>query len=170
LSIENETWFVARTRWCQELKVRESLIETGVECFIPTRETYRERRGRKVRTEVPVIRNLVFVRTTKSIALALVNGKGLPMSYIIDHCTRTLLEVPAKQMEDFMRVMDLNPDALCEENEAITPGSRVRVVKGDLAGVEGEVISLPTRTYVMVSIGSLLHAKVQIPKAYLELL
>lgn len=170
MSAENETWFVARTRWCQELKVRECLSESGVECFIPTRETFRERQGRKVRTEVPVIRNLVFLKTTKSMALALVNGRGLPMSYIIDRSTRTLLEVPPKQMDDFMRVMNLDPDALCEDSDSIVPGSRVRVTKGDLAGVEGEVMSLPTRTYVVVSVMSLLFAKVQIPKAYLELL
>ncbi len=166
----SERWFVARTRWCQELKVREKLATLGVENFIPTRETFRERRGRKVKAEVPVIRNFVFLRTTKSKALALVNGVGLPMYYMIDRCTGTLLEVPVKQMEDFMRVMDLDPDALCEENEPLQPGNRVRVTKGDLAGVEGDVIALPNRTYVVVSVCSLLRAKVQIPRAYLELL
>ena len=167
---ETETWFAARTRWCQELKVREDLKACNVECFIPTRETFRERKGRKTRAEVPVIRNLVFLRATKRKALALVNGNGLPMKYIIDHSTRTLLEVPDKQMEDFIRVMDLNPDALCDEDAVFVPGGRVRVVKGDLAGVEGEVLSLPNRTYVIVSVGQLLRAKVQIPKSYLEIL
>lgn len=170
MNSETETWFVARTRWCQELKVREELRACNIECFIPTRETFRERGGRKTRTEVPVIRNLIFLRTTKQSALALVNGRGLPMSYIIDHSTRTLLQVPDKQMDDFIRVMDLDPDALCEDDVQFIPGGRVRVIKGDLAGVEGEVLSLPNRTYVFVSIGHLLRAKVQIPKSYLEIL
>lgn len=165
---ETETWFAARTRWCQELKVREDLKACNIECFIPTREAVRERNGRKTRVEVPVIRNMVFLRSTKSTALALVNGRGLPMNYIIDHSTRTLLEIPAKQMDDFIRVMDLNPDALMEEDVAFVPGSRVRVTKGDLAGVEGEVLALPNKTYVVVSVGRLLRAKVQIPKSYLE--
>jgi len=152
------------------MKVREDLRACNVECFIPTRETFRERNGRKTRAEVPVIRNLVFLKTTKSTALALVNGRGLPMSYIIDHSTRTLLEVPAKQMEDFIRVMDLDPESLCEEGMEFIPGSRVRVIKGDLAGVEGEVLSFANKTYVVVSIGRLLRAKVQIPATYLEIL
>lgn len=73
-------------------------------------------------------------------------------------------------MDDFIRVMDLDPDALCEDDVQFIPGGRVRVIKGDLAGVEGEVLSLPNRTYVFVSIGHLLRAKVQIPKSYLEIL
>ena len=64
------------------------------------------------------------------------------MSYIIDHGTRTLLQVPDKQMDDFIRVMDLDPDALCEDDVQFIPGGRVRVIKGDLAGVEGEVYGI----------------------------
>ena len=44
----------------------------------------------------------------------------------------------------------------------------MQVVKGEFAGVEGELLSLPTRTYVVVQIGGgLLAAKVRIPKSYL---
>ena len=163
-------WFAARTGRCQELSVRKSLMQFGVECFIPTKEEFRLRRGHRVKAEAPLIPNLVFLRATKADACALANGHGLPLHYIIDRATRSMMVVPDKQMDDFIRVMDLDPDALCEDDVQFIPGGRVRVIKGDLAGVEGEVLSLPNRTYVFVSIGHLLRAKVQIPKSYLEIL
>ena len=58
-----------------------------------------------------------------------------------------MLVVPDKQMSDFMFVMDLNPDGVSFDNGSLVVGDRVRVVKGDLTGVEGEVATNANRTY-----------------------
>ena len=164
---ERICWFAARTRKGQELAVRDRLCELGVEHFIPTRRVMRERRGKRKEVEAPLIPNLVFLRTVKSHACTLANA-GLPIFYIIDRNTHTLLEVPQKQMEDFMLIMDLSPESLCLTEIPLRLGGKVSVIKGELAGVEGELLSLPTRTYVVVQVGNgLLSAKVRIPKSYL---
>lgn len=164
---ERECWFVARTRKGHELSVRDRLRELGEEHFIPSKRTLRVRGNRRKEVEAPLIPNLVFLRATKSHACELANGGLLPIFYIIDRNTRTLLQVPQKQMEDFMQVLDLSPDSLCLSELPLRLGGKVRILKGDLAGVEGELLSLPTRTYVVVQVGGLLAAKVQIPKSYL---
>ena len=92
-------WFAARTRYGQELGIRDRLEKAGVEHFIPTVRV-RKSRGKGL-TERPAVTNLVFLRATKAEACALANEKGLPVRYIIDCATRTLLVVPDKQMEDF---------------------------------------------------------------------
>lgn len=165
---ERICWFAARTRKGHELSVRDRLQEWGEEHFIPTKRTMRIRGNRRKEVEVPLIPNLIFLRTTKSHACELANGGRLSIFYIIDRNTRTLLQVPEKQMDDFMRVVDLSPDSLCLSELPLALGGRVQVVKGEFAGVEGELLSLPTRTYVVVQIGGgLLAAKVRIPKSYL---
>ncbi len=139
----------------------------GVENFIPTVIGVRERNGRKYKTEKPVINNLVFLRDTKAHACEIANGI-IPVYYLIDKAKRTLLVVPDKQLEDFRRVMDLNPEAILEEQLSLRPGNEVRVMKGPLAGVEGEILEMESHTYVIVSVGNYLQAKVEIPIAYLE--
>lgn len=161
-------WFAARTGRCQELSVMKSLMQFGVECFIPTKEEFRLRRGHRVKAEVPLIPNLVFLRATKADACALANGHGLPLHYIIDRATRSMMVVPDKQMDDFIRVVSSQPESLCLEEVPLVPGTRVRVVEGELCGIEGEILSLPTQTYVLVSIGRLLCARVRMPREAVE--
>lgn len=167
MTSERVCWFVARTRRGQELSLRKRMGELGVECFIPTVYAFRERRGRRVRVEVPLIPNLVFLKATKDEACALANGRGLPLFYIIDHQTHTLLEVPLKQMEDFRRAVEADPDSLSTEIP-LTLGGKVRIIAGELAGVEGEILSLPAGSFVVVSVGHILCAKVSIPRDMLE--
>jgi len=168
-SSEKLCWFAARTRNGQELSVRKTLSELGIEHFIPTKDGYREYKGRRISVVVPLIPCLVFLRATKADACALANGRGVPVWYIIDRSTRSMLVVPEKQMEDFRRVVDAVPDAVCPVDTVFAPGDKVEVVKGGLAGIEGEIIQEPKRTYVVVSLGNLLCAKVKIPKSYLKL-
>lgn len=163
---ERICWFAARTRMGHELSVRNRLLELKEEHFIPTKKTMRMRNKRRKEVEVPIVPNLVFIRTTKSRACTLANG-GLPIFYLIDHNTHTLLEIPSKQMDDFMRVLDWSPDSLCLSDVPLQVGQRVQIQKGELAGVEGTLLSLPTRTYVLVQLAGLLTAKVQVPKSYL---
>lgn len=49
-------------------------------------------------------------------------------------------------------------------------GDRVRVVKGDLTGVEGEVATNANRTYVVIRIKDILTASVKAPKSYLKII
>jgi len=161
-------WFAARTGRGQELSIRERLTKLGVECFIPTRMAERTRRGRKIKVETALIPNLVFFQTTKSYALSLVNSGEIKVKFIIDHATKTLLTVPDKQMEDFIRVVTDVPDPICPSDYDFVPGGRVRVVKGTFSGIEGEIVKLPNKTYVVVSLGRLICARVQIPRSYLE--
>lgn len=144
-----KAWFVARTRNAQWKKITLRLAELGIRCYIP-----------------PVYNTMVFLFTTKAQALSLVNSGEMNARYIIDHNTRTLLEVPEKQMEDFIRVLDLSPDAECLTDAAFAKGDRVQVAKGPLSGVEGEIVETPDGTSLIVRVKSLLCAKVRIPRNF----
>ena len=155
--ISEPHWFAARTRYGQELKVRDRLAREGVEHFIPVRADGR-----------PVVTNLVFLKATKAEALDLANTGVVPVKYVIDCATRTLLVVPEKQMEDFRRVLDLNLEEGGLMDQPLALGDRVKVVKGPLKGVEGHVIEFQGRYYVVVSLLDSLFAKARGPKSWLE--
>ena len=155
-------WYAARTRYGQELKVRDRLVREGVEHFIPTVPAEGPRK------EKAAINNLVFLKATKAEALDLANTGVIPVKYIIDCATRTLLVVPEKQMEDFRRVLDLSLDEGGLMEQPLALGDRVKVVKGPLKGVEGHVIEFQGRYYVVVSLLDSLFARARVPKSWLE--
>lgn len=163
-------WFAARVRSGHELKMRDRLGELGVRNYIPSHQVTRVRGHKRCKVEAPVIPNLIFLYCTKPQAFALANGYGLPLKYLIDHATRTLLEVPTKQLDDFIRVIEEDPSTLCPPDQVFEPGQWVRVVAGNLAGVEGQVEMLPNRTFLVISVCGLLHARIQIPRAYVKAL
>ena len=146
----NNTWFVVRTRNAQWKKISERLAAKGIRYYIP-----------------PVYNTMVFLFTTKPQALSLVNSGEINARFLIDHGTRTLLEVPEKQMDDFIRVLDLSPDAECLTDVPFAKGDKVRVAKGPLSGVEGEIVEASDDTFLVVRVLSLLCAKVRMPKNYL---
>jgi len=80
------------------------------------------------------------------------------------------LVVPDKQMEDFRFVMDLNPDGVSFDNELLTMGTKVKVVKGDFSGIEGEIATEANKTYVVIRITGVLIASVKVPKSYLKII
>ena len=137
-------WFAIITRWGQWKKIPERLKEFGVGCFIP-----------------PNYNTLVFLHTSKERALNLVNAGEIKGHFLIDHHTHTLLEVPDKQMEDFIRVIE-QPEAECMADVPIAKGDKVQVVRGPLKGVEGEVVETPNGAHLMVRIKTLLCAKISI--------
>ena len=137
-------WFAIITRWGQWKKIPERLKEFGVGCFIP-----------------PDYNTLVFLHTSKERALNLVNAGEIKGHFLIDHQTHSLLEVPDKQMEDFIRVIE-QPEAECMADVPIAKGDKVQVVRGPLKGVEGEVVETPNGVHLVVRIKTLLCAKISV--------
>ena len=164
---QQKYWFAARTRDKQEFTVRKSL---ELDYYLPTRFVISQLKYRRKRSEVPVIRNLVFVHSTKQTACDISNIYNVPLFYMKDLSTHSMLVVPDKQMEDFMFVMDLNPDGVSLDSEILTVGHKVKVIKGELSGIEGEVAIEANKTYVVIRIKDLLTASVKVPKSYLKII
>lgn len=162
---DGRNWYVARTRHGAEIGVRNRLEALGVEHFVPVQKS-KGWRGRNV--ERPVINCLVFVRATQAEALALIHERGLRADYIFDCATRKLMIVPDKAMDDFRRVLDLSTDEGGLIDRPLELGEMVRVAKGPLQGVEGRVVELQGRQYVVVSLLDSLFARASVPRAWLE--
>ena len=146
--IENASWYVARVHCGRELAVRNRLVRAGVETFVPVRSEGGHER--------PILNAMVFLKATKTDALELANTGVVPVKYVIDCATRTLLVVPESLEEGGM--MD----------KPLSLGDRVKVVKGPLKGVEGHVIEFNGRYYVVVSLLDSLFAKARVPRSWIE--
>ena len=139
-------WFAAKTKFSAEKKIKQFLERLGIEHYIPFRTG-----GKKVKVEKPVIPNLIFIHSDYNTCLSLVNEYKLSMNYLLNLETRQLLVVPDKQMQDFMFLLDFSEDAVQVLNENLRQGDRVRVIKGEFAGIEGELIRIKGHKRVVVS-------------------
>lgn len=158
-------WYVARTRHGAELGVRNRLSALGVEHFAPTRKR-KASRGRTA--EEPLLTCLVFLKATKPQALDLIHCQGVKADYMFDCATHRMMVVPDKQMEDFMRVFELSPTEGGLIDKPLSVGERVRVTRGVLKGVEGYVLELQGKIYVVVSLLDSIFARARVPRAWLE--
>ncbi len=161
-------WYVAKT-YRQERKIKDLLVRMGIEHFIPFHQVVKEVDGKKKKVEVPFVSGLIFIRGDKRSCIALVNDYGYPMRYLRDLSTRSLLQVPDKQMEDFIYLVEKHEHEIEVLPDNLKRGDRVRVVAGSFAGIEGELIRIAGHRRVVVRLENLFSiATVFIPGGYLE--
>ena len=146
-----KTWFPMRVTYQREMKVKAELDRLEIENFIPM--TYRFTESRKqgdteLRRElVPAINNLIFVHSTKErISELKVSNELLePLRYMIDQTAEeahTIMTVPDKQMENFMRVASVTDDTVMFLDETTIvgkEGKRVEIMGGPFEGVTGVI-------------------------------
>ena len=159
-------WFVAKTRHGAELGVRNRLTQLGVENFVPTR-TRRASRGKGM-VEEPLLTSFVFLHATKIDALNLVHFGGVKASLVNDCTTHKLMFVSDKCMDDFRRVLEASIEEGGLIDKPLTVGERVRITEGVLKGVEGNVLEIQGRLYVVVGLLNCLFARARVPRAWLE--
>ncbi|BEI55474.1 transcriptional regulator [Butyricimonas faecihominis] len=161
-------WYVANT--CrQEKKIKQRLDSMGIENFIPFQQIARKIHGVDKLIEVPVIPNLVFIHTTFKSCMSLIQEYAFDMRYLRDRETGNFLIVPDKQMNDFMFLLDFSKEMVEVVNENLKKGDKVRVIKGDFAGIEGELIRVKGHKRVVVRLeGVVSLATAYIPGSFLE--
>lgn len=174
MSEKQKLWFAARVRDKQEFAICHILeqlkSELDIEYYLPTQFVIRQLKYRRKQVEVPVIKNVIFVRATKQDACDIPNKYNVSLFYMRNLLTKGMLVVPEKQMQDFMFVMNLDPEGVSLGNDSLTVGDKVRVVKGQFCDIEGEFASEANKTYVVIRIKGILSASIKVPKSYLKVI
>ncbi|MDR0834374.1 MAG: UpxY family transcription antiterminator [Candidatus Symbiothrix sp.] len=170
--VTETVWYAARVKYRTEQKIKAQLEVAGIKHFIPMKTVETERNGKKTHREKPLIPCLMFVYADRQTALELPLTTGFTINYIRNTDTKQLQIIPDKQMQDFMRVVDLSE---AESLEILTAnlkrGDKVRVVRGIFAGIEGELVRVKGHKRVVVRLDGLVSlATTYIPTDFLELI
>ena len=161
---EEVHWFPMRVTYNRELKVKEHLDELNIENFLPMRYELVEIGGARKRQLVPAIHNLIFVHTTQSILTDLKQSKRELQSlrYITRPSTvdgsNEIIRVPYRQMDNFIRVASVQDDSvifLNIDDNLKRMGTRVKILEGPFAGVEGVVKRISKNKHVVVHVEGL---------------
>lgn len=154
-------WFPMRVTYQREMKVKAELDRLGIESFVPM--TYKgvdADTDNPCRKLVPAIRNLIFVRSTQErISHLKSSNEALePLRYMIDNTAEevhTIMTIPDKQMQNFMRVTSKSDDSvmfLDDESVVGKEGKRVEIIGGAFEGVIGVIRRVKRCKRVVVEI------------------
>lgn len=160
-------WLVAYVQSCLEKKTAQRLAAMGIECYLPVQSEIRQWSDRRKRVDRLVIPMMIFVHVTPQ-------ERPLPLSlqavsrYMVLRGESTPAVIPDEQMDRFRFMLDYSPEAVEMCSAPLAPGDAVKVIKGPLAGLEGELITVNGKNKVAVRLDMLGCAHVDVPIGFVE--
>ncbi len=159
---ESRQWWVLYTKPRHEKAVARQLLGYEIPFYLPLVEKNAVRRGRRVRTFVPLFSGYVFLYGSEEERV---------LSLTTNHISRVLtVPDPDGLRADLRQVRQLiaAKEPLTVESR-LAPGDRVRVRCGPMEGIEGAVLSRRGRLRLLVAINFLQQgASVEIDDFMLE--
>ena len=152
-------WFVGCVRSCQEKKVAQSLARLGVEHYLPLRRELHRWSDRNKLVECLLIPRFIFIRCTDSQRAAILAAEPRIWRFLAADGKAEV--VRDSEMEAFQRMVEGN-GSVRVSGENPSPGDRVRVIDGPLAGMECELVSVAGGRCLAVRLGALGTATVDL--------
>lgn len=161
------SWYVAYTLSRHEKKVAEKLKLMGIECYVPIQEDIRHYQNRKKKIQRVVLPMTVFIHGTNKERLKALQLPSIT-HYLMAIGKHEAATVPDDQMERFRFMLDYSDSAVEIENTPLQPGMQIKVIKGPLTGLKGELISINKTSKVIVRIDLLGAISTEIPIGFVE--
>ena len=149
VGVSERKWFVAFVGPNAEKQSRDRLLALGYEAYAATQEEIHHwKNGKHKKVEVVVITQLLFIHCTEPerkeivnlpyIRSFLVNKAAKPNQFGI----RPVTTIPDQQMK-MLQFMLYKADSPVQFVSApVKVGDSIRIVRGDMKGLEGEVVEL----------------------------
>lgn len=160
-------WHAVYTASRCEKKVRERLMQQGIDCFLPVQTVLRQWKYRKKRVEIPIISGTIFVRISTTQYLTVLQTQGV-VSFLKLRGEQQPAIIPDNQMETFRFLIENAEECVELINENLSVGDYVSVIKGPLKGLEGELVSFNGCSKILIRIDSMGCALANIPTTFVE--
>ena len=162
---EEPRWYALYTKSRNEKKVAARLSDRGYECYLPLQKTMRKWSDRKKLVEVPLINSYVFVRMALSQRFEVLQDPG---AVFFINFERLPAPVADKDIEYLKRILGEGFEVEAVQ-EAIEVGQKVKVVIGQLMGMEGELVEHRGGQKVLVRIENIpFSLMVTVPLEFIE--
>lgn len=159
-------WYALYVKMHHEKKLSQRLSDKGVEHFLPIQTVVRQWSDRKKKIDQVVIPMMIFVHVEEQERTAILEDSSA-ISFFTLRGSHKPTVIPDHDMERFMFMFDFTESAIKFCPDTLTPGCRVRVIKGPLLGLEGELVQRYGHHEVGIQIPYLGYATVEIPVGYL---
>lgn len=143
-------WFALYTSANRERCVAQQLEEREIESFVPTYESARRWKDRRVVLSLPLFPGYVFVRMAPGERLRALQVPGVVRLVSFNG-------MPAEVPEDEITALrvSLAKGARAEPHPFLAVGARVEIKNGTLAGIKGILVRRKGRSRIVISIEAL---------------
>lgn len=166
---EERKWYVAYVRLFHERKTAERLAAMGIESFVPVREEIHQWSQRKKKVMRVLIPQMIFIHATQKERMEALTLASIS-HYMVLRGEHTPAVIPDRQMRQFMFMVDYSTETIEIFTSPLEPGQSIKVIKGPLSGMEGELIEIDGKSKVVVRLDLLGCAGVNMPIGYVEAL
>jgi len=160
-------WLATYVKMHHEKRVRDRLTEMGIENFLPVQEEVRQWSDRKKKVERVLIPMMIFVRVDTGEQRTVITLPSV-LHYLTLRGEHAPTEIPGEQMDRFRFMLDHSDSAVSFSAGDLQPGERVRVIKGSLAGLEGELVTVEGLSRIAIRIHQLGCAVVEMSASMVE--
>ena len=164
---EIKSWLVVCVQSNREKKTYERLKALGYDSFLPLQEETHRWSDRSKKVQRVVIPMVVFVRISPSERIPVLRLPSVSR-FMVLRGESTPAIIPDAQMERFRFMLDYSEEAICMNYSPLARGKKVRVIKGPLTGLVGELVALDGKSKIAVRLDMLGCACVDMPIGYVE--
>lgn len=158
-------WYAAYLRYQTEKKVNDELLVRGIECYLPLKPSKRQWSDRIKTIEEPLLPGYIFVRVSMKEYYDVLLTKGV-LRYVKFENKPAV--VPEKQIQSLKIFVECEHCGIEVSTERIAKGDFVRIVKGPLKGVMGEVVEVRGKQRILLRFDTLGYC-VQVDLGYNEI-
>lgn len=160
--VQRRRWFVAVVRSNYEALCRDCLLKMGYEAYVASqKEVHRYRNRHRREVEKIVITRVVFVRiANEKERLAVLKGCSFIQYFMMDRAATPnemgrapFAVIPDYQIEALQYMLFHAEDSVDFVTMPLLVGDKVRVIRGALQGVEGEVVVVVVKEGNTQSVG-----------------
>jgi len=149
VGVPDRHWYVAFVGPNAEKQCRDRLLRLGYEAYAATQEEIHHwKNGKHKKVEVVVITQLLFIHCTPEerkdivnlpyIRSFLVNKAAKPNSFGV----RPVTTIPDRQMQMLQFMLYKAEGPVQFVSTPVVVGDTIRIIRGDMKGLEGEVVEL----------------------------
>lgn len=156
--IENKKWYAVYTKPRSEKKVAEVLTHKRIECYCPINKVIRQWSDRKKIVHEPLFTSYVFVKVAETEFCTLKQTHGIINLVYWLGKPAVIRDV---EIEIIKRFLNEHINIKLEKT-AINVNDKVRILGGPLMEMEGQVLSIKSKTLkvALPSLGYMMYAEI----------
>lgn len=158
-------WFAVYTAPRAEKKVRERFQQSGIEHYLPVQMVTRKWHDRLKKVEQPVLAGYIFVRILPEEASKVLMTYGA-IAFVREQSRPAV--IPDSQIERLRQMVEMSNEEVEFNIAELEPGAPVRIVRGELAGLIGELVEVKGKFKVAIRLAGLGCALTTVSASCLE--
>lgn len=175
VGVEKSQWYVAIVKHNTEKSCAEKLDKMGIQTYVPIQAEYRIwKNGRKAKIDRVVIPSIVFIKCTETerreiVKLPFINRFMTNKARVSTNTNKPLAIIPDDQISTLKFMVGNSDTPIIFSNHPYKKGDYVRVVRGNLMGLEGEIQLIDDKhSELIISLDYLGNARLTIETINIE--